>query len=214
MTSVSAVHTEERADGRPRARRFEVVTGLLLVAGFALAGAWLSSGSTDEVSALAARVDIERGSTIGAEQLRVVDVTAAASLNMVAVQDAAGLIGQIAHVDISAGTLLTIDDVATDATLASGHGVVGLSLGSGRYPSASLGPGDTVRVVRHSPAEPTGAPNVEVLVAEASVVAMTRPGSQGDVLISLTMAITDADVVAAATAENRVSLIHVTPGEQ
>jgi hypothetical protein len=187
----------------------EVTVGLFLVAAFALAGAWLYSGATTESAVVAARVDLVRGDVVTAEHLQVVEIATDDPVNVVFRDGAAGVIGQVALSDISAGSLITADQFAPAVALAPGIGIVGLSLSAGQYPSVSLAPGDTVRVVRHPDRDDAEIPVAAVLVAHAEVLDVAWPGNQGQILISLAMDTAEADIVAAGAAENRISLIQV-----
>lgn len=213
---MTASSNEGPSAGRVRAgrtRRSEVLVGLSLVAVFALAGFWLSSGTEPRGSVVGARVDIARGQVIDTDDLRVVEIPIGAGIAAISDKDVARVIGQVASFDIAAGTLLTANAVLPDTRPGPNEATVGLALPVGRYPSASLAAGDTVRVVRLVAAEPGATAAVELLIAEAAVIDIVRPGTQGDVLVSLAMPIASADVVAAAAADNAVSLLLVAPTE-
>jgi hypothetical protein len=184
---------------------------VFLVAAFASAGVWLSSGSSDTIDVLAARTDVARGEVFDAADLRVVEIPADAGLAVIAEAHAVRLVGQVATSDVTAGSLVTFDAIAATDAVGPDDAIVGLALPVGRYPSASLSPGDAVRVVRQVAADATSPPAVEVLIPAATVVVVSRPGSQGDVLVSLAMPIAAADTVAAAAAQGQVSLLLVAP---
>lgn len=196
--------------GTGRTRWPEITIGLFLVAAFALGGAWFYSSATDETDVLAVRDGLSRGQVVSANDLRVVQVATDDILDMISADDAPSVIGQVALIDLGAGTLVTSAQFAPTAAIDAGDGVVGLALQPGEYPSANLQPGDEVRVVqtpRTSDPETTGT----VLVERALVVDVTTIGVQNELFISLSMPTALADTVAASGALDQVRLVQIPP---
>jgi hypothetical protein len=118
------------------------------------------------------------------------------------------LVGRAVVTDLTAGTLLTADQVAVGSALTPGAGVVGLALAPGQYPMPRLAIGDLVSVVEVSD-------ELVVLVEGAEVVGVEPVGTQGQRFISLQTGEADATAVAqaAATGEVRLVLIARDGGE-
>lgn len=194
--------------GPARTRWPEITLGVMVVAIFALAGAWFYSSASDADAVLALRNPVDRGHIITNTDLVVVEVATEDQLNTLSREQASAIIGQIAMTDLSAGTLVSADLFAARASIAEGNGVVGLALDPGEYPTLALRPGDLVRVVETPrQGEPTGAEIVLVEVAE--VVDVAAIGVQNQFFVSLSMTTAEADAVAAADSQDRVRLIQV-----
>lgn len=186
----------------------EMALGTLVVAVFALAGAWFYSSSSATEDLLALRTPVERGAVITRADLMVVQVASEDTLNTLGSTQAEQIVGQIAMTDLSAGTLATSDLFIDRASIETGSGIVGLALAPGQYPTLALRPGDVVRVVR-TPRPGEDAADDLVLVVAAEVIDVTPIGVQNQLFISLAMPTAEADAVAAAGSQDRVRLIQI-----
>jgi SAF domain len=189
----------------------EITVGLFLVAMFALAGTWFYTNATDRDAVLALRNPVERGHIITTDDLRVVQINTDDALNVLTRDQSGAVVGQIALNDLSPGTLITVDQVASSAPIATGEGVVGLALDPGEYPSLSMRPGDVVRVVQ-VPGSGDADGEETVLAEAAEVVDVTPIGVQNQLFVSLVLDTTQADSVVAAAARDRVRLVQVARG--
>ncbi|MCU1399851.1 MAG: putative rane protein [Acidimicrobiales bacterium] len=141
-----------RADARtvtpPRKRSFrvpEVMLGLMLVAGCALAAVvWQRSANSTTTIVVARRV-IARGSLITAEDLRGAEVGGETGA-MIAGSDAQLLVGQAAVVDIDAGVPLTRALVIDTPPLGIGEALTSVALAPGDLPP-DLAAGDHIKLV-------------------------------------------------------------------
>lgn len=199
---------ETPATGSARRRGPELTLGLVIVALFALAGTWFYANSTDQDAVLALRNPVERGSVLTSEDLQVVQINTDDVVNVLSREQAAAVVGQIALSDLSAGTLITTDDVAVTAAIEPGDGIVGLALDPGEYPTLALRPGDTVRVVEVPGASDTNGDEV-VLAERAEIVDVAPIGVQNQLFVSLSVDTNDADAIARAGARDRVRLVQV-----
>lgn len=186
----------------------ELLVGLVIVAVFALAGTWFYANSTNPEGVLALRNPIDRGSVISADDLRVVQISSDDALNVLDRDEASAIVGQIALNDLSAGTLITVDHVAERAAIEPGDGVVGLALDPGEYPTLSLRPGDTVRVVEVPGLSESDAGDV-VLAAQAEIIDVATIGVQNQLFVSLSVDTSEADAIARSGARDRVRLVQV-----
>ncbi len=198
--------------GRAGSRLPEILVGTLLVALFALAGAWFYSTSTTRVGYVALRAPVERGQVIERSDLTVYQLNTDSPIRAMRAAEVGEIVGKVALVDLDAGTLVTPDYVSESADIPAGWGVVGLDLDAGEIPSFALRPGDRVRVIavvtggadRGEPDEP------EVLTESAEIVEVGDGNGRGR-FVAIPLEAAAADRVAAAAARGEVQLIQV-PG--
>lgn len=191
-----------------RARVPQLALGVLLSAMAALGFVLFNAAAVQRTAVLALAADVQRGQVLEVDDLRVVHVGTDDVLALTPADRTDLLVGRAAVTDLTAGTLLTTDQVAAGSTLTPGAGVVGLALAPGQYPTPRLAIGDLVSVVEVSD-------DLAVLVEAAEVVGIEPVGTQGQQFISLQTAEANATSVAqaAATAEVRLVLIARDSGE-
>ena len=125
-----------------------VVLGVLVLAAGAVFGwfMWATTSTASEV--VAAKVDVERGQIITAQHLTTVRVTLDPSLRTVPGKGLQSLVGRRAAADLSAGTLISPDEVTEVLLPPSGMSVVSVPIDAGLVPSVPIRAGDTVRLVQ------------------------------------------------------------------
>lgn len=192
----------EPPPGMRRVRPPELALGVVLVVGFALAAVLWTAQANEKQPVLMLAKTVERGQVLNAEDLGVAYVASAQQLAVLPQSDAAGLVGQVALIDLPAGTVITKGQFAPGVStkVAPGGGVLGLALDAGEYPTGRLGPGDQVNVVVAS--EEAQAPEMIATRAGGEVFDVEEMGS-GQLLVSLQMAEADADRVASAVASGQ-----------
>jgi Flp pilus assembly protein CpaB len=160
----------------PRRRLPELVLGIFLVAGCALAALVLAADSRGREAVLALSRDVGRGEEISADDLRVVYVGHDDSTPIAYLEegDENEVVGKATLADLPAGTLITPSQVTDpSAVLDQGFGIVGLALEVGEMPTTDLAPGDMVKVVAGA-----NSPGEEAQMvgdgAEATVVSVER----------------------------------------
>lgn len=170
---------------RLRRRPLLVVLAVALVAMGAMAGVWLWSAASTSVEVVVVRADVQRGAMIPASALGRVRVSVDPSVRTVPGDQMASMVGRSAAVDLSAGALLTPDQVTNVVQPADGMSMVGIPVAPGLMPAEPLRAGDTVRLVQ------TPGPQGEVsskapVTITASVVRVTPGETQTvvDVLVS------------------------------
>ncbi len=211
-TTPAPPRTPRRPDPpEPAVRRVRVpqlALGVLLSGLAALGFVLFNAASVQRTPVLALASDVQRGQVLEEEDLQVVHVGTDDVLALTPADRSDLLVGRAAVTDLTAGTLLTTDQVAAGSTLTPGAGVVGLALAPGQYPTPRLAIGDLVSIVEVSD-------ELAVLVEAAEVVGIEPVGTQGQRFISLQTGETDAGVVAqaAATGEVRLVLIARDSGE-
>jgi hypothetical protein len=123
----------------------ELLLGILLVTGCALAAlVWQRSSATTQQALVFAR-DVRRGDVLTPQDFAAADVRATGA-RLLPFADGERLVGRIVAADLSAFTPVT-DDLAVDAIpLGADESLVGRRLELGHFPSG-LQPGDHVTVV-------------------------------------------------------------------
>lgn len=195
-----------------RARVPELVVGVALMVGFALAAVLWHMSATSKESALALAGPVARGHVIEAADLRVVYLASDDPIAHLAQTESATVIGRVALTDLPAGTLLTSASVAPRVTVGANEGVVGLALEPGQVPATALLPGDIVNVIA-GPAEgatQTVGGQTPVLATRAAVYAVGDLGTQGRRFVSIKLPEADANRVAAAAERGPVRLVLVS----
>ncbi|MGD9701898.1 MAG: hypothetical protein AB7Q42_18885 [Acidimicrobiia bacterium] len=190
----------------------ELMLGILLVAGCALAAiVWQRSSSTTQQALVFAR-DVRRGDVLVPQDFRAADVRATGA-RLLPYADATRLVGRIVAADISAFTPVT-DDLAVEAIpLGTDESLVGRRLELGEFP-LGLRSGDHVTVVLVAD-DPVGGSTVAASVADPEAgddeVGGTRSplaaivetlssidGGPGDVVVTLRVPSPVAEQIAAA----------------
>ena len=193
-------------EAAPTARRVkipELLLGLALTVGFALAALVWHANSTQRDPALALAAGVERGDRITAEDLEVVYLGTDDPVARLDPSRSVDVIGRVAAADLEAGTLITGSNVVDLPSLEPREGVVGLALDPGQYPAGRLSPGDLVNVV--VPGE-----ELAVVIAESAVVFSVEDlGGQGRKFVSLQAGEEDANRVASAAESGPVRLVLV-----
>jgi hypothetical protein len=123
--------------------------------------------------------------------------------------------GQIARVPIPAGALLTPDLLTRGPALpGQGEALVGVALAPGTAPAEGLAAGDLVRVIRLPvTAEEIRQSGVGRLALAAAPVWAARTGKDGTTVVTLRVAVEDADHIAGLSARGAVALERIAaPG--
>lgn len=178
-----------------------IVLGVLLIAGCSLAFGVMAQelGARSAVVALAR--PLAQGVVVTPADLTSAEVAADPDVPLVAADDAARLVGRMTRAPLPAGTLASPALFGPPGVeVSAAHRVVGMALDTGEYPIATVGPGDTVSVVRTAG---TGA-----VLADGVVVVESAPDeTTGQLFVSLAIGTADATAVAAAAAHGDVRLL-------
>ena len=198
--------------GKAKSRVPELLVGTFLVAVFALAGAWFYSTSTRTTAYVALRQDVSRGHVITRDDLTFYELSTDAPLLGIRADQFSSVVGEVAVTDLRAGTLITADQFTTGSQIPAGHGIVGLDLAPGEFPTFALRPGDRVRVAIMPQDGEVPLPEAVIVVDDdVEVVAVSDDGGRGR-FVSLSLPAELADQVAAGDAQGRVRLIQVPGG--
>lgn len=195
-----------------RVRLPELAIGLFVVVLFALGAVLWHLSSVEKSPALALGGPVERGETITADDVRVVDVASDDALATLGETQLNEIVGRVALVDLPAGTLLTKGVVTDPVAIGEGDGVAGLSLDPGQYPALGIAPGDVVNVVAavDQPGSEDGA-EVDRVIARSATVFAVEDLSGDRKLISIMASEADAEAVASAAGSGTLRLVLVAP---
>lgn len=205
---------------RPLGRRRSIpwlVTGVLLVAGFALAFTLVSLRAGGERPVLAVTHDLPAGATLDPADLQVVRVDAGPQLDLVPASAKQRALGSTVAVPVTQGAPLTRGTLGPSDYPPKGHASVGVSVQPGRYPPG-LTPGATVSVVTTptsaSGPQVQGGTGANTPAVEATVTDVQHSNASGrrQTVVALMLAEADAADVAAASATGDVSLVRLPPG--
>lgn len=203
----------EPPSAAPRRRLPELVLGIFLVAGCALAAVLLAAAGRERTPALALADNIQRGDIIDESDLNTIYIGSDSDLAYVSPADMDLLVNHAARSDLPAGALVTPDQfVDPAAVLGPGQATIGLSLESGQLPSLNLAPGDRVTVVAGGGT--ASANQAEIVADGATVESVTeisdQAGQQPRWWVSLVTSEAEATALAMANANNaRVQLVMV-----
>ena len=190
-----------------------IALGLAVILAGGLFGAITLARVAERTPVLALAESIERGQTLTAEHLRVVEVAVDDQFPLVPAEERSTLVGLTAISSLPADSLLTHGQFSDGPRVDPGWSVVGLALQPGEYPTRSLAAGDAVEVVRTP--DPAMARSDSgagaVVLTDAAEVFAVEPLSETspNLMVSLTVPREVAPAIAAAAAEGRVRLVMV-----
>lgn len=131
---------------RPRRDLRLIAIGVLAVCLSGLGAVWLYSSATDASSVVTVLRNVHRDQVITAADLGLVSVPAVPGLQTVPGERLAEVIGQSAHTDLVAGSLLSPQSFGAPV-VSVGMAQLGLRLAPGRVPATALPPGTPVLLV-------------------------------------------------------------------
>lgn len=195
-----------------RARRSTllIVVGILCASlgGLAMAWAWTNAQESQTVVLMANTVG--RGEQIEAADLTTTTLGRAVGVAVVPADQASGLIGQHARVDLPAGSLPGPDSAGAQA-VPSGMAQVGLRLAAGRLPNQLLPAGSRITLIAVPSSMDTDTePGAQF---DAFVVAPPRATTDGNAwLVDVQLDAEFAPAVAALAAAERLAVVRKAEG--
>lgn len=172
----------------------------------ALASLWAYQSTSDARSVLAVRQTVERGEVITADDLMTVNISVDPALKPLSGDDASSVVGKRAALDLSAGGVVTQDQVTEQALPASGSSVVGVALAPGMLPAGQVRVGDKVRVVV-TPGQQGEVPAGEPDSIAAVVVGVARDETTGNAIVNVEVPAADGPKLAARAATGKVAIV-------
>lgn len=167
------------SDRRARRSSSELLIGLLLIAGGALAALMLFQRANSTEVLVAASRDLTRGSIVSRDDLVALEVPVTDAVLGVRAEQAGSLLGKRLLVDLPGGSLLQEHVLTEEEALGSGDAYIPLTVDSGSVPSG-LRRGDTVRVVMSFPDLGEDGAATGLLSDPMTVFDVGTPGEFGD----------------------------------
>ncbi len=154
------------ARARPRRDLRLIAIGVLAVCLSGLGAVWLYSSATDATSVITVLRTVHRDQVITAADVGLASVPSVPGLETVPAEQLADVVGQSAHTDLVAGSLLSPRSFGPPV-VGVGMAQLGLRLSPGRVPSTAMPPGTPVLLVAvaRDGGEPPDAPSVLAKVA-------------------------------------------------
>ncbi|MFH8253037.1 SAF domain-containing protein [Microbacterium sp. B2969] len=185
---------------------------MLIAAGIALAvvgglGSWYfftTVGNTTTV--LTVTKDIPRGQQITAQDLGTLQIAGDQATNALKASQSQEAIGEVAMVDLPAGSLVTSSTVGKSLVVADGDSIVGVALTSAQMPSQTLVAGDKVRLV-DTPIAQGEPPATTPQTFTATVFSVRQDTQNNRWIIDLVVSPEKAPDIAARAATGRVALV-------
>jgi hypothetical protein len=184
--------------------------GVLVIVLSVLGTVAVYARADDRVAVVAVRRTVVQGHLIPAADLTTVAVPRDTGLSIVPASQRLVLVGQIARIELAAGSLVNPDQVAHGPHVPDGMALAGATLKPGQYP-VGLRSGDTVRVVEIPNTSATGDAAAPLDRGPAQVVELDQvDDSSSSIVVALVVPADAATAVAAAGASGRLTLIVVS----
>lgn len=193
-------------------RRGWVGIGVLAIVLAALGAATLFRAVGPSQEYLAVARDVPVGAQVTSDDLRVVRLNSSPGLAPVPTDQVEQVVGAYAEVPLTAGTLLSMEQLTDERVPAPGEQLVAIGLSRDRLPGRTLRAGDPVLLVATGGAtEP--APDAAPRTFDARVHDVQDAGGRGDDLV-VSLLVTDQDgaVVASLAAADRLTVVLVPEG--
>ena len=172
----------------------------------ALASMWAYQSTSDAHSVLSVRQTIERGDVITAEDLMTVNISVDPALKPLSADQANSVVGKHAALDMSAGGVVTQDQITEQALPAKGSSVVGIALTPGMLPANQMRVGDQVRVVV-TPGQQGEMPTTDPDSIQAVVVGVAKDETTGNAIVNVQVPTNDGPMLAARAATGKVAIV-------
>jgi hypothetical protein len=213
-TTISPARTRPgpgvRTPVTPPARRGvrvpELVLGVLLVFGFALGAVVWHTSTTARTDVTVLAHDVHRGDIVTAADLRAEPVAAGAAVRLVPWGHRAAYVGQVAVVDLAAGSPLERSLLQDAPALGAGEGLASVKLPAGGAPRLAAGDRvDAVAIPQDNGPTPQDAAAAVVVAADAVVWSVEAIGdSDTSEVVTLRLPLEDARRVSAAAGALRL----------
>ena len=145
--TVAAEATLGQAQGRRRRKPlfYVICIGLMCLGAVVSAFAFTRASHSQQVVAVV--TTIHAGQTVTAGDLKLVDLNSDTELQTVPAAQESAIVGQVAQLDMAAGSVVTPDSFGKVSIPGKGQAVVGLSLTPAQMPASSISVGDEVSLV-------------------------------------------------------------------
>lgn len=195
---------------RRRVRRGWVAAGVLLIVLSALGSATLFRALGPAQEHLAVAREVPAGAQVTAGDLSVVRFSSTPGLATVPAADADQVVGRYAAVTLTAGSLLSPQQLTERPVPGPGEHLVAVRLSRDDLPGGALRPADPVLLVATDGGGPATAAADEPRAFDAVVHRVAPAEGRGsDVVVTLLVADRDGPALASVAASGRVAVVQV-----
>ena len=196
--------TKPPTKGRRRPALIALGVALVIIGG--LATWYLTQAVNDTETVLTTSSSVSRGEEITADDLTTIEIAGGQNVEAFTAAQAQTVIGQVALVDLPAGSLVTPDNIGDTIAIENGQSIVGVALTTAQLPSYPLAAGDTVRIVETPVAQ--GEPPATTPATFEAVVFTTRfDEATSQTIVDLIVPESRAADIAARAATGRIALV-------
>lgn len=213
--TVATEATLAQADGRRRRKPlfYVICIGLMCLGAVVSAFAFTRASHTQQVLAVA--TTIHAGQTITTSDLKPVDMNSDTELQTIPATQESTVVGQVAQLDMAAGSVVTPDSFGKVSIPAKGQAVVGLSLTPAQMPASSISVGDKVSLVAVGD-DSSATFATDTATIEGTVVGVSAPNASGanggdpqtgNTVVDVSVPSSTAPGLAAKAANGKVALV-------
>lgn len=192
---------------RKRRRPVLWVASILLIAIAALLAGAVVNQIRDTVPVLAMSRDVARGAVITDGDLTTVEVHPDPALRMIDATSRDEVVGQLAMIDLPAGSLVVPGATGSEVQMPEGQVMVGVALTPPQMPAGQLKPGQVVQLVSTPRTGDDVTDDTPAVSIEATVVATTTVPDTNLVVVNVHVGAAQAERAAQLSASGRVALI-------
>lgn len=196
----------------PRGRRRPALMalGVALTAAGALVATWLVTSAGDRDAVLVLARDVPAGTVLVEADLRATDVALDPGVAVVPATDEAAVVGQVAAVDLTTGSLLAPGQVAPSAPPGEGEVLVPLAVRASQLPAGGVRAGDRLLVVDTPPVGSDAGTSPASF--PVTVVRLGPVDVNGVAVLDVTTSDGDGPAVAVRSATGRFALVLLPTG--
>jgi len=192
----------------PRGRRRPglITAGAALTMLGALTAVWLVASAGDRTGVVVVARDVPYGTAITPDDLTVAQVSVDPVVKTIPADDVGSVVGMVAAVDLTAGSLLALEQVAVAGPPGPGEVIVPMAVGGERLPAGGLSAGDNLLIV-DTPTADADPPSEPPRTFEVTVARVGSPDLNGVSVIDVIAADNDGPALAARAATGRFALV-------
>lgn len=191
---------------RQRQPRWVLLLGVALVIVAVLAVVYVVNNMRETSQVLVMAKPVQQGQTISAGDLKTAEINSDSGLAAVPQGQQSQVVGRVAAVPLSAGTVLNPSDVTVGLIPGPEQSLVGITVSQDKMPAAELVAGDIIRLV-DTPRDQDDSPAQGPITTEAQVVSTRLIPEQRMTTIDVLVPQGEASWVSARAATHRVGVV-------
>lgn len=191
---------------RSRRRPALILAGVALAIVGGLGSWWYASSVGNTVTVLVTSGSVARGEQIETVDLTTLEIAGGQTSEAITAARSDDVVGQVATVDLPAGSLITADNIGGGLTVETGQSIVGVALTAAQMPSYPLSAGDAVRIIE-TPIAQGDPPQSTPQSYEAIVFTSKYDDSTSQWIVDLVVPQGKAADIAARSATGRIALV-------